>query len=522
MKIKLTFYGAAQMVTGSCFLLETGTKKILVDCGLFQGNKELRELNYGPFPFTPAEIDFVLLTHAHIDHSGLIPKLYKEGFRGPTYATHGTADLAAVMLPDSGHIQEMEVERKNRKLLRLGKDLLTPIYTSQDAIDCIKYFKQTHYDEEISPAEGIRVKFRDAGHILGSAMLEVWVRDGEKETKIVFSGDLGRTDRPIVKDTAIIEEADYLVMESTYGNREHEDLNDNERTLRETVNQTFRRGGNVIIPAFAVDRTQDLLLTLNKMIGDSEINPHSVYVDSPLAIAATEIFCKYPAYYDQETRNFMNETGLCPFLLPVINFSRTADESIALNKIKKGAIIISASGMADAGRIRHHLKHNLWRPECSVVFVGYQAPGTLGRMIVDGAKTVKIHGEDVAVKAKIVMLEGYSAHADQSELLAWLDGFKKMPRSVFITHGEDDSRQDFAELVTGRYGTRGIVPARGESFELVHQDVVPLVTAPAAGAERENVMDLYRRINASLDQMVREDDAEKLQQIREYLERLSA
>lgn len=521
--IKLTFCGAAQMVTGSCYLLETADKKFLVDCGMFQGTRDLRELNYGLFPFAPAEIDFVLLTHAHIDHSGLIPKLYKEGFRGTTYATNGTVDLAGIMLPDSGHIQEMEVERKNRKFLRVGKALIAPIYTSQDAMDCLRYFKKSDYDQESSPAPGIRFVYRDAGHILGSAILEIWIKEGDKETKIVFSGDLGRTDRPIVKDTTIIEEADYLVMESTYGNREHEDVESNEKMLRETINSTFKRGGNVIIPAFAVDRTQDLLLTLNKMIENNEINPHSVYVDSPLAIAATEIFCKYPMYYDQETKDFMNESGLCPFLLPVINFSRTAEDSIALNKIKKGAIIISASGMADAGRIKHHLKHNLWRPECSVIFVGYQAPGTLGRLLVDGAKEVKIHGEDVSVLAKVIMLEGYSAHADQSELLHWLDGFKKIPETIFLTHGEVESSRDFAQLVVDRYHTKTIVPGRGEAYQLKEKQIVPLVAVPKlTKVVTENVWDIYQDINSALNRLVKTDSAEKLKQVQEYLAKLSA
>ena len=521
--IKITFCGAAQMVTGSCYLLETAEKKFLVDCGMFQGTREIRELNYGLFPFAPAEIDFVLLTHAHIDHSGLIPKLYKEGFHGSTYATNGTVDLAGVMLPDSGHIQEMEVERKNRKFLRVGKELITPIYTSQDAMDCARYFKKSDYDQETSPAPGIRFIFRDAGHILGSAILEIWIKEGDKETKIVFTGDLGRTDRPVVKDAVQIAEADYLVMESTYGDRKHEDVGENEKKLREAINDTFRRGGNVIIPAFAVDRTQDLLFTLNKMIEHNEINPRSVYVDSPLAIAATEIFCKYPMYYDKETKDFMNESGLCPFLLPVINFSRTAEESIALNQIKKGAIIISASGMADAGRIKHHLKHNLWRPECTVIFVGYQAPGTLGRLLVDGAKTVKIHGEEVSVLAKVIMLEGYSAHADQSELFHWVDGFKKIPETIFVTHGEEESSQTFAGLLASRYHTKTIVPARGESYELQEKQLVPLVTVPQVPkVVAENVWDIYQEINSALNNLVKTDSADKLKQVQEYLAKLSA
>ena len=520
--IKITFCGAARVVTGSCYLLECEKATFLVDCGLFQGSKKLKELNYGEFAFNPAAIDFVLLTHAHIDHSGLLPKLYKKGFKGPTYATSGTVDLCSVMLPDSGHIQEMEVERKNRKNMRSGKELITPIYTAKDGEECIKYFEKVDYDQDFQPVPGIRVKMRDAGHILGSAIIELWLQEDGKETKFVFTGDLGRIDRPIVNDPTLIEEADFLVIESTYGNRFHDGaVDDNEVLLEKAINDTFRCGGNVVIPAFAVDRTQDLLLTLNKMIDEGKISPKSVYVDSPLAIAATEIFCKYPHYFDQETTEFMEDYGSCPFILPNLNFSRTAEESIALNNIKKGTIIISASGMADAGRIKHHLKHNLWREECTVIFVGYQAQGTLGRRLVDGEKKVRIHGEQIMVNADILMLEGYSAHADQQELINWMTGFKRFPQSVFISHGEEESSLALANIIKERFNIKTLVPSLGESYDLTGVEVMQAVPPVERGIP-ESVWDLYQEINSELTMLVKDSSIEKLRQIREYLKKISA
>lgn len=508
------------MVTGSCYLLEHSNVKFLVDCGMFQGNKQLKERNYGDFPFNPEEIDFVLLTHAHIDHSGLLPKLYKAGFSGPTYGTSGTVELCKVMLPDSGHIQEMEVERKNRKIRRSGGKELNPIYTVLDAEECTKFLQKVHYDQEFEPADGIKVTMRDAGHILGSAMLEIIYLDQGKETKIVFTGDLGRSDRPIVNDPTVIKEADFLVMESTYGNRLHEEIGDNELTLAEAINQTLLRGGNVIIPAFAVDRTQDLLLTLNMMIEEDKIDPKSIYIDSPLAIAATEIFCKHPQYFDMETKEFMDDYGQCPFLLPNLNYSRTAEDSKELNKIQKGAIIISASGMADAGRIKHHLKHNLWRKECTVIFVGYQAEGTLGRRIVNGEKKVTIHGEEIAVKAQIVMLEGYSAHADKNEMIHWLEGFKKLPAKIFVTHGEEQASLNFAQLAKERFQVDTIVPCLGETVELVGLEAegeCPVKVPPIHSAG-----EIYAQINDQLQELLKGQSVDKLEQIKEYLQKISA
>jgi len=518
-KIKITFCGAARVVTGSCYLLEHGDMRFLVDCGMFQGNKSLKERNYGLFPFHPGDISFVLLTHAHIDHSGLLPKLYKMGFSGPTYSTSGTVDLCQVMLPDSGHIQEMEVERKNRKKQRAGLPLISPIYTAVEAEECAGNFVKVSYNEEFCPAPGIRVKMLDAGHILGSAIIEIWFQENGRESKLVFTGDLGRSDRPVVNDPSLVHEADFLVMESTYGNRFHEEIDDNEKILTDAINRTFQKGGNVIIPAFAVDRTQDLLLTLNKLIEENKIDPRSVYVDSPLAIAATEIFCKHPQYFDQETTEFMEEYGACPFLLPNLNYSRTTEQSMALNEIKSGAIIISASGMADAGRIKHHLKHNLWREECTVIFVGYQAQGTLGRRLVDGERKVRIHGEEIMVNAEVIMLEGYSAHADQNELLNWLQGFEKIPQKIFVTHGEEESSLIFAQLVQKQLGAETLVPSIGDSFDLITQEFLKQVKPDLS---RESVAELYQEIRMELDHLVKGQALSRLRQIRDYLRKNTA
>ncbi|MGI6712729.1 MAG: MBL fold metallo-hydrolase RNA specificity domain-containing protein [Bacillota bacterium] len=523
--IKITFYGAARVVTGSCYLIEHGKTKFLVDCGMFQGPKKLKEKNYGSFPFNPEEIDFVLLTHAHIDHSGLIPKLYKAGFSGHVYATYGTVELCNVMLPDSGHIQEMEVERKNRKNQRLGLPLISPIYTVEDADECTQYFIGIEYEKEFEPRPGIIVKMRDAGHILGSAIFEIKFLDGEKESKMVFTGDLGRINRPIVNDPALVEEADYLVIESTYGDRLHEQLENNVDNnadfLADIINETLNRNGNVIIPSFAVDRTQGVLFTLNRLIIDKKINPQGIYLDSPLAIAATEIFCRYPEYYDKETTAFMKKHGACPFDLGMITYSRSAEDSKALNEIKNGAIIISASGMADAGRIKHHLKHNLWRPECTIIFAGYQAEGTLGRRLVDGEKIVRIHGEEVKVNAQILKLEGYSAHADQQELINWLKEFKKIPEKIFVTHGEEQVSLNFAQELYKQFKSDIKVPSIGECLDLTKEDLVSTIQSDFA-VRGDNINILYAEIIAELSRLFEGEELNKLKEIKNYLKKISA
>jgi len=517
-KMRITFYGAAKTVTGSCYLIEHQSLRFLVDCGLYQGSKELKERNYGPFPFEPAEIDFLLLTHAHIDHSGLIPKLYKAGFKGPVYATAGTMDLSGVMLPDCGHIQEMEVERKNRKSMRSGKALLKPIYMATDAHDCLRYFRPVEYNIPISPAVGIEVLFRDAGHIFGSAILEIFYDNGGGREKLVFTGDLGRYNHYLVNDPESITAADYLVMESTYGNRVHKDQSADKEKFSQIINETFQRGGNVIIPAFAVDRTQTVLMMLSNMLDAGKIKPGSIYVDSPLAIQATEIFCRYPQYFDEETTELYKKKGHCPLEFKNLVFSRTAEESMALNNIKSGAIIISASGMADAGRIKHHLKHNLWRSESSVIFMGYQAQGTLGRRILDGNKVVRIHGEEVAVRAQIYSLSGFSAHADSIELLQWLRGFKKAPKRIFITHGEEEASHAFALLVRQQMTTEVIVPSFGDEF-LVRTGAVTAKQAlpDIIEVDKDSVI---ADICLLLKQLEEEGKLDALEKVRDFLKKV--
>ncbi|WP_227766250.1 MBL fold metallo-hydrolase RNA specificity domain-containing protein [Zhaonella formicivorans] len=505
----LKFYGASRMVTGSCYLLEAGGLKILIDCGMFQGSKSLKERNYGDFPFSPASIDYLILTHAHIDHSGLIPKLCKNGFQGQVITTKATAELASVMLPDSGYIQEMEVERKNRKYARAGKPLIKPIYTAEDARECLKFFKTVEYNQQLSLSPEITLRFQDAGHILGSAMAEIWVKEHNNEFKIVFSGDIGNYNQPIIRDPATILEADYVVMESTYGNRLHEHNEDKLDMLTGIIKETFSRGGNLIIPAFAIERTQDLLYDLNILLQRGAISPQEIYIDSPLAIAATEIFCRNTAYYDEDTIRLQEAKGDCPLYFPGLHYTMTTEESIALNKIKGGAIIISASGMCDAGRIKHHLKHNLWRPESTILFVGYQAQGTLGRRILDGEKKVTIHGEEIAVKAQIRKIDGYSAHADQSGLLRWATAFKTVPKRYFITHGEEDASLTFAKLLNERIGSaRTVIPSLFDEYVLGDETVTVKVESPYQTAE-----EIRHKLNNLIEQELQQNNIEQLQRL---------
>ncbi|MEW6426128.1 MAG: MBL fold metallo-hydrolase, partial [Bacillota bacterium] len=435
----------------------------------------IRENNYRPFSIQPQSIDYLLLTHAHIDHSGLIPKLVKQGFRGKIFATAATVDLCSVMLPDSGYIQEMEVERLNRKNRRAGRPEVEPIYTSEDARNCLPLFQPVNYGETIPLTARISACFLDAGHILGSAAVAVSVREGEAETKLVFSGDLGNENKPYLNDPVPLTEADYLVMESTYGDRLHAEQEsrpeDRLKLLREIVWSTYRKGGNLIIPAFAVERTQDLLYDLNLLALEGDFPPMKIYIDSPLATAATEIFRRHWKTFDEETQKLIAQ-GNDPLRMPFLEFTRTTEESMALNKISGGAIIISASGMAEAGRIKHHLKHNLWRPECTVLLVGFQAPGTKGQRLRDGAGKIRIHGEEIAVRAEIRSIEGYSAHADQQALLDWVGSLRKMPRRIFLVHGEAQSAAVLAELLVQKYGAGVSVPALGETAELTPGEVI--------------------------------------------------
>ena len=539
--MKITFIGAACTVTGSCYLLEHNDVKFLVDCGMFQGNKALKNNNYTDFPFNPGDIDFVLLTHAHIDHSGLLPKLYKSGYKNPIYTSTASVALLEIMLPDSGYIQEQEVERKNRKLLRSGDAPLEPIYTVADALATVPLCKGVHYGEECSPAEGIRVVLQDAGHIFGSAMLEIFYEENGAPRKLVFTGDLGRKDQAIVRDPYPMAAADYMVMESTYGNRQHGgDAEKEIPVFADVITKTVRRGGNIIIPAFAVDRTQDILYLLNEMQLNKMIPECTVYVDSPLAIKATEIFARFPDYYDRMTARLFKEEGRPPFVLKNLVYTASTAESQQLNNVKSGAIIISASGMADAGRIKHHLKHNLWRKECSVLFFGYQAEGTLGRRLIEGEKKVTIHGEEVDVKAEIYNMEGFSAHADHDEMLDWLKGFKSMPQRIFVTHGEQDSAQAWAAEIRETFGVQAIAPDQGYCFNLATDAPGEAVAVPAAfiqptvavadavvadgeAAAEPRTLDaeLLLDINSNIQRIMASRDVDKLIRLRDYLRRIS-
>ena len=463
--MKLTFLGAAGTVTGSCFLIETGTSRVMVDCGMFQGPRLIRERNYQKFQVSPPSVDYLLLTHAHIDHSGLIPKFIKNGFKGKIFATAATVDLCGVMLPDSGFIQEMEVERLNRKNKRAGRPLVEPIYNAEDARASLRSFYKVAYDETINLTPEIKVRFINAGHILGSAILEVWIREGSEQTKLVFSGDLGTPGKPYIEDPAVVAGADYLFMESTYGARLHEDSDNKLDLLHKIIWETHHKGGNLVIPAFAVERTQDLLYDINLLVRDGRFPPMDVYIDSPMAIAATEVFKLHQECFDNETRAIMCGTN-SPFEMPNLRYSRTTEESVALNNMKGGALIISASGMCDAGRIKHHLRHNLWRPESTVLFVGYQAPGTKGRQLLDGAEFIRIHGEEVKVRADIREIDGYSSHADQKGLLDWLGTFTSLPQKVFLVHGETQSCTTLAGLIKERFDVETIIPQWLESIEL--------------------------------------------------------
>ena len=474
--MKITFLGAAKTVTGSNFLVETedGTK-FLVDCGMYQGRSDLEEKNYDDFLFNIDEIDFMLLTHAHIDHSGRIPKLYKQGYRKPIYAHKATCDLCSIMLPDSGHIQEMESEWKNKKRIRKGQKALEPMYVAQDALDCLEVFKPVKYDEIIDITDNIKVRFNDAGHMLGSSIIEIWVNENGKETKAVFTGDLGNNDIPLLASPTMIESADYLVMESTYGNRLHIRNDDKAKIFLDVVYETLERNGTVVIPTFAVGRTQEILYELNKIkenTSDEEfmkkyekLMKAPVYVDSPLAVSATEIFRKNTDLFDDDVKEAM-EKGDNPLEFPGLRFTQTVEESKVLNESKEPAIILSASGMCEVGRIKHHLKHNIWNPNSTILFVGYQAPGTLGRKIVDGEKKVRIFGEEFSVNARIEYIEGYSGHADQEGLLNFVYSFYTKPKHIFLVHGEEEGQEVLKDKLEENTEIPVTIPSFGETYIL--------------------------------------------------------
>ena len=465
--MRLIFSGADHEVTGSRHCLQAAGKYVLVDCGMEQGKDLYKNVD---IPVSPADIDYVFLTHAHIDHSGLLPLLYAQGYKGPVYATEATRQLCGIMPRDSAHSQEFEAEWRNRKGRRAGREPVVPLYTTEDAVGVLTQFVGCGYDQKISICEGIEVRFIDAGHLLGSASIEMWITEEGQTRKLVFSGDIGNTDQPIIRDPQYISEADYVIMESTYGDRSHGERPDYIKSLTEVLQRTFDRGGNVVIPSFAVGRTQEMLYFIRQIKAEGLVHGHDgfkVFVDSPLAVEATHIFSRnVPGYYDEEAMELI-EQGINPIGFPGLTTSVTSDDSIAINMDKSPKVILSASGMCDAGRIRHHLKHNLWRPECTILFVGYQSEGTLGRILLEGAKEVKLFGETIQVAAEITSLAGISGHADVNGLMKWIGSFGKTPRKVFIVHGEDQVTDIFAQRVHEELGLDAQAPYSGWVWDLL-------------------------------------------------------
>ena len=477
-RMKLTFLGAAHEVTGSCHYLEACGKKILIDCGMQQGPDEYE---HQEVPLIPGDIDYVLLTHAHIDHSGRIPYLAKLGFRGKVYATGATCDLCAIMLRDSAHIQEFEFEWKSRKNKRAGKRVEEPLYTMEDAERALELFVPVRYGEVVELTEDLRVRFTDVGHLLGSASIEVFAEERGEARTIAFSGDIGNLNQPLIRDPQYLKRADYVVMESTYGDRDHEAPPDYARELAEVIQRTFDRGGNVVIPSFAVGRTQELLYFIREIKEKHMVRGYdgfSVYVDSPLAIEATHIFNENTAgYFDHEAMRLI-QSGVNPISFDGLKTAVTSEESRAINDDKARKVIISASGMCEAGRIKHHLKHNLWRHECTVVFVGFQAVGTLGRILLEGAETVKIFNEEIDVCAEIIRLEGISGHADRAGLKRWLAALEEQPKRVFIVHGESTVCDRFAALVNDEMKTPATAPDFGACYDLITGECLDHGTKP--------------------------------------------
>ena len=499
--MKISFLGAAKLVTGSNYLIETKNCKFVMECGMFQGSKSIGRLNYQPFAYNPGDIDFMLLSHAHIDHSGRIPKLVKDGFKGKIYCTKATEDLCSIMLPDSGYIQEMETKWDNRKRKRSGRKLREPLYTVEEAKKSIKHFRPVLYDQTIKINEEITVRFVDAGHILGSAIIELWIKEDGKEIKLVFSGDLGRRNRPILRDLSRIQKADYIIVESTYGNKKNHPSENDAGELISIINNTVKKGGNVVIPSFAVERAQDIIYELNKYYDESiksvdkDFLQVPVYIDSPLTVSATEIFERNPDCFDEKTLELI-KTGDNPLDFRNLIFTRNVEESKQINKTPESKVIISASGMCSAGRIKHHLKHNLWRKESSIVFVGYQAEGTLGRRIKEGEKSVKLFGEEIQVNAKIYTLDGFSGHADKEGIMWWLEGFENKPKKIFIVHGEEEASREISKKIEEELNIVTYIPELGDTL-IVEGEVV--ISKGKVSLEERSIQ--YNEIEKSLEKL---------------------
>ena len=503
--MKVTFIGATHEVTGSCSLLEVGNSAFLVDCGMEQGENRFENI---PLPVNPAELSCVLLTHAHIDHSGYLPLLYKNGFRGTVYATESTASLCQIMLRDSAHIQESEAEWKNRKARRAGRPEAEALYTMADAEGVLSRFRPCPYNKLTAVGEGVAVRFTDIGHLLGSAAIEIWMSEGGVTKKMVFSGDVGNTHQPILNDPQRVEQADYLVLESTYGNRLHGERPDYVGALTEIPQQTFDRGGTVGIPSFAVGRTQEMLYFIREIKEQGRVHGHDgfpVYVDSPLANEATSIFLQCPTEnLDPEARELVR-SGVNPLWFEGLRTSVTKEDSQAINANAVPKVILSASGMCDAGRIRHHLKHNLWRPECTIVFTGYQSIGTLGRSLLEGGREVRLFGETIQVEAHIEKMDGMSAHADMEGLIQWLNAFEEKPREVFLVHGNDEVCDSFGNLLKEEYGYQADAPYSGSVYDLaagrwLEQRAGVVVTKTVETAKR--AVGVYARLLAAGERLL--------------------
>ncbi len=473
--MKLTFLGATHEVTGSCTLIEINGSYGIVDCGMEQGQDIFENQS---LPVEASKLDFALLTHAHIDHSGNLPLLYKQGYTGPIYATAATVHLCQIMLRDCAHIQESDAQWKSRKSQRSGGPVIEPLYTMADAESAISKLRPVDYGTQVQIGEGVVVRFTDAGHLMGSSSIEIWLTEGGETKKIVFSGDIGNLDQPLLCDPKYISDADYVVTESTYGNRYHEkgDVN-NIQYLADCIQRTFDRGGNVVIPSFAVGRTQEMLYFIREIKVQGLVHGHGdfpVYVDSPLANEATAVFLQCDNhYFDEDTRKLI-DAGINPLMSPGVQLSVSSEESKAINNDKKPKVIISASGMCEAGRIRHHLKHNLWRRECLILFVGYQAVGTTGRAIRDGARKIKLFGEEITVNAEVSYLPGKSGHADKDGLIKWIQAFSPKPHTVFVNHGDHEAVEDYAACLKNEYGFNTLAPYSGTSFDMLSGQVIEL------------------------------------------------
>lgn len=504
--MKIKFAGAAREVTGSCFIIETDKARFAVDCGMHQGGDEMEKRNRDIDVYDPKHIDFFLITHAHIDHSGLLPRMVQNGFRGTVYATEPTGDLIKILLLDSAHIQETDATSKMRRMQRYGKsEKITPLYTTKDAEAVCPLIKTKRYNEGFTPGNGIKANFQDAGHILGAAILELFIEENGSSTKLVFSGDIGRRHQLLMKDPVNISEADYLFMESTYGDRDHKGEEDSLNEMAEAIQYSYSRGEKIIIPAFAVERTQEMLYSLYLLNRDGRMPKDiPVILDSPLAIKSTEIFRKYRSYLDNETQSLL-KNGDDPLDLPQLQFSSSTEQSMQINEMKGSAIVISASGMANAGRIKHHLRHNLWRSGASIVFVGFQAQGTPGRKIVEGAKKVRIFNEDIAVNAKIWTIGGFSAHAGQSQLLDWLKHFQNKKMPVFLVHGETGAQDMLASLIRQKWGFDVTIPEYLEEIKIKAgaqpEELKPPQAAPQPVALAPLLADLKAKIDYINNQM---------------------